>query len=124
MAGALAGTTVLEVASYVAGPYAGVLLADMGATVIKVEAPPDGAPAYGHLALRPPHRHLRLLRRPLRAARARAHGRGAARGDEPAARHGGVPGGERRALLCERRGARPRRAHPPRAGVRVPRRRR
>lgn len=44
MAGALAGITVLEVASYVAGPYAGVLLADMGATVIKIEAPPDGDP--------------------------------------------------------------------------------
>jgi crotonobetainyl-CoA:carnitine CoA-transferase CaiB-like acyl-CoA transferase len=47
MAGALAGTTVLEIASYVAGPYAGVLLADMGATVIKVEAPPDGDPYRG-----------------------------------------------------------------------------
>jgi formyl-CoA transferase len=47
MAGALAGTTVLEVASYVAGPYAGVLLADMGATVIKIEAPPDGDPFRG-----------------------------------------------------------------------------
>lgn len=42
--GALEGITVIEFASYVAGPYAGGLLADMGATVIKVEAPPRGDP--------------------------------------------------------------------------------
>jgi crotonobetainyl-CoA:carnitine CoA-transferase CaiB-like acyl-CoA transferase len=44
--GALAGTTVLEIASYVSGPYAGMLLADLGATVVKVE-PPDGDPFRG-----------------------------------------------------------------------------
>ena len=44
--GALAGTTVLEIASYVSGPYASMLLADLGATVIKVE-PPDGDPFRG-----------------------------------------------------------------------------
>jgi len=44
--GALAGTTVLEIASYVSGPYAGMLLADLGATVVKVE-PPAGDPFRG-----------------------------------------------------------------------------
>jgi crotonobetainyl-CoA:carnitine CoA-transferase CaiB-like acyl-CoA transferase len=42
--GALEGVKVVEFASYVAGPYAGGLLADLGATVIKVEAPPRGDP--------------------------------------------------------------------------------
>ncbi len=42
--GALDGVKVVEFASYVAGPYAGGLLADLGATVIKVEAPPRGDP--------------------------------------------------------------------------------
>jgi formyl-CoA transferase len=44
--GALAGITVLEIASYVSGPYAGMLLADLGATVVKIE-PPDGDPFRG-----------------------------------------------------------------------------
>jgi formyl-CoA transferase len=39
--------TVLEVASFIAGPYAGMLLADLGATVIKVEAPGEGDPFRG-----------------------------------------------------------------------------
>ena len=38
----LAGITVLDISEYIAGPYCGSLLADMGARVIKVE-PPDGA---------------------------------------------------------------------------------
>jgi formyl-CoA transferase len=44
MAGALDGVTVLEFASYVAGPYAGMMLADLGAEVIKIEQPGDGDP--------------------------------------------------------------------------------
>jgi formyl-CoA transferase len=45
--GALAGTTVLEVASYVSGPFAGMLLADLGAQVIKIEPPGEGDPFRG-----------------------------------------------------------------------------
>jgi crotonobetainyl-CoA:carnitine CoA-transferase CaiB-like acyl-CoA transferase len=37
----LSGVTVIEVASVITGPYAGMLLADLGADVIKVESP-DG----------------------------------------------------------------------------------
>lgn len=44
MAGALNGIVVLEVASYVSGPYATMLLADLGAEVIKVENPAGGDP--------------------------------------------------------------------------------
>jgi crotonobetainyl-CoA:carnitine CoA-transferase CaiB-like acyl-CoA transferase len=42
MDSALAGITVLDFSEYIAGPYCGSLLADLGARVIKVE-PPDGA---------------------------------------------------------------------------------
>jgi crotonobetainyl-CoA:carnitine CoA-transferase CaiB-like acyl-CoA transferase len=42
--GALDGLRVVELASYVSGPYASRLLADLGADVIKVEAPPHGDP--------------------------------------------------------------------------------
>src|SRR5438309_3684640 len=41
--GALEGVVVVELAQSLAGDFAGGLLADMGATVIKVE-PPDGSP--------------------------------------------------------------------------------
>jgi len=37
----LDGIRVLEVGSYIAGPFCGMQLADLGAEVIKIE-PPDG----------------------------------------------------------------------------------
>ena len=39
---ALAGITVLEICNVAAGPFCGMLLADMGADVIKVENPDGG----------------------------------------------------------------------------------
>lgn len=47
MSGALAGIKVVEIASYVTGPFAGQLLADMGAEVLKVEEPKRGDPFRG-----------------------------------------------------------------------------
>ena len=47
MAGALNGVTVLEVADYITGPLAGMMLADMGADVIKIEKRPNGDPFRG-----------------------------------------------------------------------------
>lgn len=44
--GALVGLTVLEVANYVSGPFAGMLLSDLGADVIKIE-PKEGDPFRG-----------------------------------------------------------------------------
>src|SRR6266511_317714 len=48
--GPLAGIRVLELGLLLAGPFAGRLLADMGAEVIKVEAPdrPDPVRDWGH----------------------------------------------------------------------------
>lgn len=47
MDGALAGIKVIEAASYVTGPFASQLLADLGADVIKVEEPQRGDPFRG-----------------------------------------------------------------------------
>jgi crotonobetainyl-CoA:carnitine CoA-transferase CaiB-like acyl-CoA transferase len=47
MPGALDGIRVVEFANYVSGPYAGMLLGDFGAEVIKVEAPDGGDPFRG-----------------------------------------------------------------------------
>jgi formyl-CoA transferase/succinyl-CoA--D-citramalate CoA-transferase len=43
-AGPLEGVRVLELGSFIAGPFAGQLLGDYGADVIKVESPGDGDP--------------------------------------------------------------------------------
>ena len=42
----LKNVTVIECATFVTGPYATALLADLGARVIKVESPPDGDPYH------------------------------------------------------------------------------
>lgn len=42
MSGPLVGVAVIECASYISGPYAGLLLAQLGADVVKVEAPGSG----------------------------------------------------------------------------------
>jgi len=47
MAGALAGIKIIEAASYVTGPFAAQLLADLGAEVIKIEEPKRGDPFRG-----------------------------------------------------------------------------
>lgn len=41
---ALSEMTVVECSTFVTGPYATALLADLGARVIKIESPPDGDP--------------------------------------------------------------------------------
>lgn len=45
--GPLAGIRVLELGSFIAGPFAGQLLGDYGADVVKVEPPDDGDPMRG-----------------------------------------------------------------------------
>ena len=47
MNGALAGIKIVEAASYVTGPFASQLLADMGAEVVKIEEPKRGDPFRG-----------------------------------------------------------------------------
>jgi len=47
MSGALSGIKIIEMASYVTGPFASQLLADMGAAVIKIEEPKRGDPFRG-----------------------------------------------------------------------------
>ena len=44
MTGPLEGITVVEMANVISGPYAGMLLADLGAEVIKIELPDGGDP--------------------------------------------------------------------------------
>lgn len=52
MNGPLDGVRVLEAGSYVSAPFAGQMLGDLGAEVVKVESPPDGDP-FRHFG-RPP----------------------------------------------------------------------
>jgi formyl-CoA transferase len=54
---ALSGITVVEIARFISGPFAGQLLADLGAEVIKVESPVGGDPfrAWGQDNLYSPH---------------------------------------------------------------------
>src|SRR5437870_5066654 len=44
---ALQGVRVIEMSSYVTGPFAGAMLSDLGADVIKVEEPGKGDPFRG-----------------------------------------------------------------------------
>ena len=47
MSGSLDGIRVLELGNFISGPYGAMLLADMGAEVIKVENPKGGDPFRG-----------------------------------------------------------------------------
>jgi len=47
MGDALQGVTVLELGSYLTAPYAAMLLADLGASVLKIEPPVGGDPFRG-----------------------------------------------------------------------------
>ena len=47
MRGCLDGIKVLELGNFISGPYGAMLLADMGAEVIKVENPKGGDPFRG-----------------------------------------------------------------------------
>src|SRR3954467_13603027 len=56
MAGALEGVRVVEIASFVSGPYAGMMLGDLGAEIIKIEEPEKGDPfrGWGRVEYSPP----------------------------------------------------------------------
>ena len=77
--GALEGLTVIEVASYVSGPYASMLLADLGARVIKVEPPVTGDPyrGWGRVDYSPPfgslNRNKQSVTIDLKSDEGRAH---------------------------------------------------
>lgn len=43
--GPLAGVRVVELAAFIAGPFCGMVLGDLGAEVVKVERPPKGDPS-------------------------------------------------------------------------------
>ena len=47
MPGALEGIRIVEFANYVSGPYAGMLLGDLGGEIVKVEEPTRGDPFRG-----------------------------------------------------------------------------
>jgi crotonobetainyl-CoA:carnitine CoA-transferase CaiB-like acyl-CoA transferase len=69
MTSVLAGTKVLELGTMISGPFAGMLLADLGAEVIKVENPDGGDPyrryAAGFTAINMNKRSVKLdLRAP------------------------------------------------------------
>lgn len=67
MTAPLAGIRVVEVGRFVTGPEAGVLLADLGADVVKVEDPRHGDPMrhYGEGGYAPPFRSLNRNKRSL-----------------------------------------------------------
>lgn len=48
MARVLEGTKVVELGTFITGPYAGMLLADLGADVVKIEQPGSGDPFRGY----------------------------------------------------------------------------
>ena len=48
MARVLQGVRVLEFGTFITGPYAGMLLADLGADVVKIEQPGGGDPFRGY----------------------------------------------------------------------------
>ena len=74
---ALAGLRVIDVGRFVTGPEAGVLLADLGADVIKVEDPRHGDPLrhYGEGGYAPPFRSLNRNKRSLAIDIATADGK-------------------------------------------------
>lgn len=67
MSAPLAGLRVVELANYVTGPHAAAILADMGASVIKLEEPGAGDPfrGYGKGGYAPPFRSVNRGKRSL-----------------------------------------------------------